>query len=190
MNGFLLSAGRGTRLKQLTEHTAKPALPVAGLPMLAYSLSLFYHAAVKKLAVNTHHCAQTIDAVFERAARPWQLLISHETELLDTGGGVKKCEKFLHDDTVLLANGDVVCDVDVANVLECHRSSQAALTLVVVPHAQANTLAPVTIDAQGQVTDINRTFDKGSAGNHLYAGIAVFEPGLFALLKTEPSSIV
>lgn len=190
MNGFLLAAGRGTRLKHLTEQTAKPALPVAGLPMLAYSLSFFYHAQVKKLAVNTHHCAESINQIFARAETPWQLHLSHETELLDTGGGVKKCEGLLDDDTVLLANGDVVCDVDAVKLITLHRAQQAALTLVVVPHPQANAMAPITIDDKGHITDINRTFDKDSTGNHLYAGIAVFEPELFAFLKSEPSSIV
>lgn len=190
MNGFLLAAGRGTRLRHLTEHCAKPALPVAGLPMLAYSLSLFYQAGVKKLAVNTHHCPQTITEILDRAENPWQLKVSHETELLETGGGVKKCEAFLNDDTVLLANGDVVCDVDAANLLAFHRAQQATLTLVVVPHPQANALAPVTIDSRCSITDINRTFSKHSSGNHLYAGIAVFEPELFSFLKNEPSSIV
>ncbi|HNL09043.1 MAG TPA: sugar phosphate nucleotidyltransferase [Turneriella sp.] len=94
MNGFLLAAGRGTRLKHLTEQTAKPALPVAGVPMLAYSLSFFYHAKVKKLAVNTHHCAESINQIFARAETPWQLHLSHETELLDTGGGSEKVRRF------------------------------------------------------------------------------------------------
>jgi mannose-1-phosphate guanylyltransferase len=190
MNGFLLAAGRGRRLKHLTEHTAKPALPVAGLPMLAYSLNFFYHVGVKKLAVNTHHCPQTITEILNRAKHPFELIISHETKLLDTGGGVKKCEEFLNDDTVLLANGDVVCDLDAKKLIDFHRAQQATATLVVVPHTHADTIAPVTLDAKGQVTDINRALHKDSTGNHLYAGIAVFEPELFAFLQAEPSSIV
>lgn len=189
MNGFLLAAGRGTRLKELTENCAKPALPVAGLPMLAYSLSFFYRAGVKKLAVNTHHCPETITRILDRAEHPWQLKVSHETELLDTGGGVKNCEAFLSDDTVFLANADVVSDVNATGLLQFHRAQNAALTLVVVPHPQANAIAPVSLSGN-RVTDINRTFDKRSSGNYLYAGIAMFEPELFAYLKTEPSSIV
>ncbi|GAB4424279.1 MAG: hypothetical protein OHK0011_04780 [Turneriella sp.] len=190
MNGFLLAAGRGTRLRHLTERCAKPALPVAGLPMLAYSLSFFYHAAVKKLAVNTHHCPQTITRILDRAEHPWQLKVSHETELLETGGGVKKCEAFLNDDTVLLANADVVSDVDVARLLRFHAARQAALTLVVVAHPRANETAPITLGDEDRVIDINRTFSVENSGSHLYAGIAVFEPVLFDYLKTEPSSIV
>ncbi len=190
MNGFLLAAGRGTRLMPLTEKTAKPALPVAGLPMLAYSLSFFYHARVKKLAVNTHHCPASVTQILDKAEKPWQLKLSHEDQLLETGGGVKKCEAFLTDDTVLLANGDVVCDVDAEKLIAFHNAQRAALTLVVVEHPQADAMAPITIDDRGNIIDINRTFDENSTGNHLYAGIAVFEPELFAFLKGEPSSIV
>jgi mannose-1-phosphate guanylyltransferase len=190
MNGFLLAAGRGTRLKELTINTAKPALPVAGLPMLAYSLSFFYQASVKKLAVNTHHCPQTITQILDRAEHPWQLKISHEPDLLDTGGGVKKCEDFLNDDTVLLANADVVADIDIAKLLRFHTARQAALTIVAVPHPRANEIAPITIGDEDAVIDINRTFSAKNTGSYLYAGVAVFEPILFDYLKTEPSSIV
>ncbi len=190
MNGFLLAAGRGTRLKELTANCAKPALPVAGLPMLAYSLNFFYTAGVRKLAVNTHHCPDTITRIRDKAEHPWQLQVSHESELLDTGGGVKKCEAFLRDAPVLLANADIVADIDIPKLLRFHAAREAALTIVAVPHPNANQIAPITIGADDQVTDINRTFSAQSTGSHLYAGVAVFEPILFDYLKTEPSSIV
>lgn len=190
MNGFLLAAGRGTRLKELTANCAKPALPVAGLPMLAYSLNFFYTAGVRKLAVNTHHCPDTITRILDKAEHPWQLQVSHETELLDTGGGVKKCEAFLCNAPVLLANADIVADIDIPKLLRFHAAREADLTIVAVPHSDANQIAPITIGADDQVTDINRTFSAQSSGSHLYAGVAVFEPILFDYLKTEPSSIV
>jgi mannose-1-phosphate guanylyltransferase len=190
MNGFLLAAGRGTRLKPLTDKTAKPALPVAGLPMLAYSLNFFYRAGVKKLAVNTHHFPESITSILGRADQPWDLKISYETELLDTGGGVKRCEAFIADAPVLLANADIVADVDILKLLRFHDARQAALTIVAVPHARANEIAPVSIADDDRVVDINRTFNPQSTGKHLYAGIAVFEPELFSYLRAEPSSIV
>lgn len=190
MNGFLLAAGRGTRLKELTAKIAKPALPVAGLPMLAYSLNFFYTAGVNKLAVNTHHCPETITDLLDKVKHPWQLRVSHETDLLDTGGGVKKCEDFLRDAPVLLANADIVADVDIPKLLRFHAARQAALTIVAVPHPRANEIAPITIGEDDAVTDINRTFSAASTGSHLYAGVAVFESVLFDYLKSEPSSIV
>jgi len=190
MNGFLLAAGRGTRLKALTAKRAKPALPVAGLPMLAYSLSFFYAAKVAKLAVNVHHCPETITDILDQAEHPWRLLVSEESELLDTGGGLKRCEGFLSDAPVLLANADIVADVDIPRLLRFHSAREAALTIVAVPHARANDIAPITIGTDDRVVDINRTLNPLSTGEHLYAGIAVFEPVLFQFLKTEPSSIV
>lgn len=190
MNGFLLAAGRGTRLQELTRHTAKPALPVAGRPMLAYSLNFFYRAAVKKLAINTHHCPESITAILHKLHHPWELKITYEPVLLDTGGGVKNCEEFLRDAPVLLANADIVCDLDVAKLLRFHTARAAELTLVVVPHPRANEIAPITLGENDAVLDINRTFSSKSSGAHLYAGIAIFEPVLFDYLKREPASIV
>jgi len=190
MNGFLLAAGRGTRLKPLTDKTAKPALPVAGLPMLAYSLNFFYQAGVQKLVVNTHHFPESIERLLKKVQHPWELKISREKILLDTGGGVKNCETFLNDAPVLLANADIVADVDIHRLLRFHEARAADLTLVCVPHPQANAIAPITIGTDDAITDINRTFSPGSAGSHLYAGIAVFNPILFRYLREEPSSIV
>jgi mannose-1-phosphate guanylyltransferase len=196
MNGFLLAAGLGTRLKPLTDKTAKPALPVAGLPMLAYSLNLFYQLrsvaphTIDKLLVNTHHAPETITKILGQVDHPWQLHVSHEPKLLDTGGGVKKCESFLRDAPTLLANADIVCDVDVAKLMRFHAARAADLTLVVVPHPRANEIAPITIGEDDRIVDINRTFEIHNSGSHLYAGIAVFEPVLFDYLKSEPSSIV
>ncbi|HRP69458.1 MAG TPA: sugar phosphate nucleotidyltransferase [Turneriella sp.] len=190
MNAFLLAAGLGTRLRPLTDKVAKPALPVAGLPMLAYSLNFFFEAEVKKLAVNTHHAPQTIHRALKKIEMPWQLHISHEEKLLDTGGGVKKCEAFLAGERVLLANGDIVSDVDIARLIRFHEARKAKLTLVVVPHPNANAIAPITIRANDAIVDINRTFDKTNTGSHLYAGVAIFEPILWQYLKSEPSSIV
>lgn len=190
MNGFLLAAGRGTRLKPLTDKTAKPALAVAGLPMLAYSLNFFYQAGVKKLVVNTHHFPGSIDRILKKAVHPWELKISHEKDLLDTGGGVKNCEAFLADAPVLLANADIVADVDIPRLLRFHEARGAALTLVVVPNAGANGIAPISIGGDDAIIDINRTLNPQSTGSHLYAGVAVFQPELFRYLKNEPSSIV
>jgi len=196
MNGFLLAAGLGTRLRPLTDKVAKPALPVAGLPMLAYSLNFFYQLQTEtdhgtdKLVVNTHHAPQTVTRLLDRLDAPWQLHVSHEPQLLDTGGGVKKCEGLLRDAPTLLANADIVCDVDVAKLLRFHAARGADLTLVVIPHPRANEIAPITIGEEDRVVDINRTFDIRNTGSHLYAGIAVFEPALFDYLKSEPSSIV
>lgn len=158
--------------------------------MFAYSLNFFYRAAVQKLAVNVHHFPETITDLLDRAEHPWRLLVSEERELLDTGGGIKKCEAFLADRPVLLANADVVSDVDINALLAFHRTRTAAATLVVVPHAQANDVAPITIDGDNNIKDINRTFDKHSTGEHLYAGVAVFEPEIFSYLKKTPSSVV
>jgi len=158
--------------------------------MLAYSLNFFYRAAVQKLAVNVHHFPETITDILERAEHPWRLLVSEERTLLDTGGGIKKCEAFLADAPVLLANADVVSDVDIHELLQFHRTGKAAATLVVVPNAHANAVAPITLDSDCNIRDINRTFGKESTGEHLYAGVAVFEPEIFSYLKNEPSSVV
>ncbi|MCS6971515.1 MAG: sugar phosphate nucleotidyltransferase, partial [Leptospiraceae bacterium] len=190
LNGFLLAAGRGTRLGPLTQHVAKPALPVAGYPLLAYALNLFYKAKVKKLAINVHHAPRSITDLLARIEQPWQLYVSHEETLLDTGGGVKKCEHFLADAPTLLVNGDIVCDIDPQQLFHFHSVHAADLTLVAIPHPEAEKIAPLAIAPDHRIIDINRTFGKNHSRNCIYAGIAIFQPELFSFLKQEASSIV
>ncbi|WP_052046208.1 nucleotidyltransferase family protein [Candidatus Paracaedibacter symbiosus] len=84
---ILLAAGFGKRLQPLTLTTPKPLLPVQGTPILAHLLDRLRQHGVKKVVVNTHYLAQQLEDYLATVKTP-NILISHEPELLETGGGV------------------------------------------------------------------------------------------------------
>ncbi|NVN57119.1 nucleotidyltransferase family protein [bacterium Scap17] len=134
MRAMILAAGFGTRMRPLTDHTPKPLLEVAGLPLLEHHLLRLEAIDVDKVVINVGHLAGRILSHF--AAKPnaqgqleacWQgrkrsltLIFSHEKTPLETGGGIARALSLSDaltqdagDDTpFLLINGDVWCDVD------------------------------------------------------------------------------
>jgi MurNAc alpha-1-phosphate uridylyltransferase len=111
---MVLAAGYGTRLKPLTDYTPKPLVPVAGRPMIEYSLDKLRAYGIERLVINVSHLkAQLVDYFAGHASKPAarqfpSVHISEEPEPLETGGGLKKAERFLGDDPVFTINSDIL----------------------------------------------------------------------------------
>ena len=88
MRAMIVAAGLGTRLLPLTKLLPKPALPVRGVPLVAYQLALLRDHGVREVAINVHHLPEALEAAAERWCPPGLALrFSREPELLGTGGG-------------------------------------------------------------------------------------------------------
>src|SRR5690242_13037751 len=95
---MVLAAGYGTRLKPLTDHTPKPLVPVAGKPMIEYALDKLQRYGIEKLVVNVSHHKEQLMA-WLAARKNLDAKISEEPEPLETGGGLKKAESFLGNES-------------------------------------------------------------------------------------------
>ncbi|MYH38847.1 MAG: nucleotidyltransferase family protein, partial [Rhodospirillaceae bacterium] len=104
---MLLAAGLGTRMRPLTGAAPKPLLEVGGRTMLDRTLDKALEAGVTRAVVNTHHLAAQIERRLEARAAP-EIVISHEAEILDTGGGVLNALDALGPDPFFVLNSDTV----------------------------------------------------------------------------------
>lgn len=104
---MIFAAGLGLRMRPLTDKTPKPLLPVAGRPVLDHILDRVATAGVDTAVVNTHHLAAQVEAFCEGRTTP-RIVISRETELLETGGGVAKALPLLGTGPFYVINGDVL----------------------------------------------------------------------------------
>lgn len=102
---MLFAAGFGTRMGALTQAHPKPLISVAGRPLLDHALELVDAAALTRRVVNTHYLADQIRA--HLADRP-EILISHEPEILETGGGLRQALPLLGPGPVFTLNTDAV----------------------------------------------------------------------------------
>jgi MurNAc alpha-1-phosphate uridylyltransferase len=98
---MILAAGRGERLRPLTDTVAKPLIPVAGRSLLERSMDRLIAHGVTNIVVNVHHLGQQIADCLKGRAR-----IVHEERLLETGGSVKNALPLLGDGPFFVLNGD------------------------------------------------------------------------------------
>jgi N-acetyl-alpha-D-muramate 1-phosphate uridylyltransferase len=103
---MVLAAGLGTRMRPLTDHTAKPLLPLGGRALLDHALDRLAEAGVERVVVNAHWHGPLIEAHLRRRTAPPRTIVRHETELLETGGSVKAALDLLGPAPFFVVNGD------------------------------------------------------------------------------------
>ena len=134
MKAMILAAGKGTRLKPLTNNTPKALIKVNGVPMLELVIKNLINVGVNEIIINVHYLAdQIIDFLRSKNNFGIRIEISDETnELLDTGGGLKKASWFFDDNKpFILHNVDIISNIDLKEMLVFHKSNKALATLAV-----------------------------------------------------------
>jgi mannose-1-phosphate guanylyltransferase len=186
-SGMILAAGLGTRLRPLTDELPKPLVPLGDAPLLVRVARRLATAGIAPLAFNTHHLAAAFD---QRATDPRSrsvdvaalagLVALHEETILGTAGGVANARAVLGSDEVVVWNGDLEADVDLARLLAAHRSSSRIVTLVVAPREVGE--GTLGLDASGDVVRLRgeRFGEEVSGGDFL--GAHVIGPALVAEL--------
>lgn len=104
---FVLAAGRGERMRPLTDSCPKPLLYVGGRTMLDRALDALEDAGVEEVVVNTHYLADMIEEHLKARKKP-KIKLVREDVLLDTGGGVRKMLDFFGNDPFFVLNADVI----------------------------------------------------------------------------------
>lgn len=104
---MVLAAGRGKRLRPLTETTPKPLIPVSGRALIERAVDRLAEAGVERVTVNLHHLGEQIEALLKGRSAP-TIRFSPEDALLDTGGGVKKALETLGDGPFFVVNADIL----------------------------------------------------------------------------------
>ncbi|MFO0389760.1 MAG: nucleotidyltransferase family protein [Alphaproteobacteria bacterium] len=104
---MVMAAGLGLRMRPMSD-LPKPLVPVAGKPLIDYTLDWLAAAGIQDAVVNTHYQADTLEAHLAKRNTP-KIHISHEPILLETGGGIKKALPLLGDGLFFSTNSDVIC---------------------------------------------------------------------------------
>jgi mannose-1-phosphate guanylyltransferase len=166
---MVLAAGLGTRLRPLTEGCAKPLVPVGDRPALAHVLDRLEAAGFGSVVVNAHHHADDI----ERFAGARGVRVSREEgELLGTAGGVRRArDAGLVTGDVLVWNGDVLGDFDVAALAGAHTRSTAVATLLVRKRSAGE--GNVGVDGGGRVVRLRRSSFGVEASGGEFVGVHV-----------------
>jgi N-acetyl-alpha-D-muramate 1-phosphate uridylyltransferase len=190
VDGMILAAGLGTRLRPLTDHTPKALVPVAGVPMLERIARRLIEAGADRLIVNVHHHADQIRAFIEdRAGFGVEVRISEERGApLETGGGLFHARVSFRGEPFFLHNVDVVSEVDLAGMYAAHAVTGALATLAVSDRPSSRLLE---FDDAGLRARIDRRTGaeeavreaQGETRALAFAGIHVVSPRIFDLME-------
>ena len=186
MKAMLLAAGEGTRLRPLTSTVPKVLLPVAGEPLIEYTLSWLKHHGISELAVNLHHLGTEVQDFLGDGAR-FGVRIAHSPEetLLGTAGGVKRMEHFF-DGTFVVVYGDVLTDFDLSDMVEFHRDKKALVTVAILEVANPWDAGVVEIEENGKIADFIEKPPRGSQlGNLGNGGVYVLEREVLDYIPSE-----
>ncbi|MBU4276796.1 MAG: NDP-sugar synthase [Proteobacteria bacterium] len=180
MRAMILAAGYGTRLRPLTDKRPKCLMPVMNRPLLGLWLGRLQSWGVARAVVNTHHLADMVQAYLkEQVPEGLEVALSHEPEILGTGGGPLAARELLGNEPFLLVNSDVLATAQVPELLRRLEAEDAVAVLGLVDEPRFNTVA---LDEQGRVLGFKGQ-DGPSATRWLtYSGLAALSPRFFDYL--------
>lgn len=133
MKAMILAAGFGTRLGTLTAAKPKALVELAGRPLLEHAITRLKDEGFDEIIINVHHFAeQIIRFIAEKESFGIRIDFSHETDILNTGGGLKKAAHFFDDgQSFLLYNTDILSNIQLQDLKRVHHEKGALVTLAV-----------------------------------------------------------
>lgn len=150
---LVLTAGLGTRMRPLSLVRAKPAVPVAGVPLAGRVLRWLAASGVADAVLNLHHKPESLTAVIgDGGAFGVRVRYSWEPEILGSGGGPARALPLLDAPRFFVVNGDTLTHLDLQAMARQHVERRARVTLAVVPHPDPTHYGGVVIDDAGTVS--------------------------------------
>jgi NDP-sugar pyrophosphorylase family protein len=181
---LLLTAGLGTRLRPLSSVRAKPAMPVAGEPLVRRILRWLVSQGVGDVVLNLHHLPESVSAAVGHGADlGLRARYSFENPVLGSAGGPRRALPLLDAERFLVINGDTLTDLPLSDLVERHGRSGALVTLAVVPNTAPHRYGGVLVGDDGVVTGF---VGRGSrTPSWHFIGVQVAEAAAFADLPSD-----
>lgn len=171
MKAMILAAGRGERMRPLTDHTPKPLLKVGDKALIVWHIERLVTAGFKELVINYAHLGQQIeDTLGDGSAWGAQIVYSPEKTALETAGGIANALPLLGCLPFLVVNGDVFCEVDFAHLK--FKLGQGKLAhLVMVDNPPQHPTGDFALQSDTLKTDGEEKLT--------FSGVGVYSPSLF-----------
>ena len=186
MKAMILAAGRGERMRPLTDHTPKPLLKVGGKPLIVWHIERLAKAGFTEIIINHAHLGHMIEMALGGGAE-WGVSIQYSPEkiALETAGGIANALHLLGDEPFLVVNGDTFTDFDFASLAPRPQAGQGLGRGAAVPNNLAHL---VLVDNPPQHPNGDFAIDEGLLKNTgepmlTFSGVGVYHPALFASIQ-------
>jgi N-acetyl-alpha-D-muramate 1-phosphate uridylyltransferase len=175
MKAMVLAAGRGERLRPLTDTLPKPLLSVRGKPVIAWTIERLARAGISELVINHAHLGHKVEqALGDGRGFGVAIRYSPEAEALETAGGIANALPLLGPDPFVVVNGDVFCDFDFA-ALRTRSLGERLAHLVLVSNPEHNAAGDFVLNGAGVAMD--------GGAKLTFSGIALYRPELFSTVE-------
>jgi MurNAc alpha-1-phosphate uridylyltransferase len=172
MKVMLLAAGRGERLRPLTDEVPKALVEAGGKPLIGWHLERLARAGFREAVINVSHLGERIvERIGDGARYGLRVQYSRERERLETAGGIANALPLLGREPFLLVNADVYCECDFAR-FQTFALGERLAHLVLVPNPPHRPKGDFSLRAGRVGSD--------AAPRYTYAGVAVMKPALVA----------
>lgn len=184
MEGLILAAGLGTRLRPLTDDRPKALVEINGKTLLEIVMRRFADAGVVRCVVNVHHFGDMLVDYIGSKEWPCEVLISDERQmLLDTGGALKHAAHlFSGKEPILVHNVDILSAIDF-RLLERHHLQNG--NLVTLCTSQRETKRMLLFDESGRLVGRAGEVDSAGCVPMAFSGVSMVDPKLFPLLPVD-----
>jgi len=179
VKAMILAAGVGERMRPLTDHTPKPLLCVAGMPLIEHHIRHLAQAGFTDLVINVSHLAQQIIDYCGDGGR-WGVSIAYSREdmPLETAGGIVNARPLLTSEPFLVVNGDIWIDYGFAQLINYQPRPSEYARLVMVANPPQHPLGDFWLDREGWVREL-----RPGATGLTYAGVGVYTWQFFAGMR-------
>ena len=199
MKAMILAAGKGTRIRPITQTIPKPMIPILQKPVMEFLVELLRQHGFDQIMVNVSHLADVIENYFRDGQKfGVQIAYSFEGrieegemigEALGSAGGMKRIQDFspFFDDTFVVLCGDALIDLDLTAAVKWHREKGAIATIVMksVPREEVPSYGVVVTDESGKIKAFQEKPSVEEAlSTDINTGIYIFEPEIFKYIPS------
>lgn len=200
MKAMILAAGKGTRVRPITNDTPKPMIPLLQKPILESIIEHLKNNGVDEIIINTSYLSSKIENYFGNGSKYGvQIAYSFEGEMVDeqiipkalgSAGGMKKVQEFSNffDDTFMVLCADALIDLDIQKVVKEHKRKNSIATVVLkeVPKDEVFKYGVVNLDVEDKITVFQEKPNVNEAVSNLAnTGIYIFEPEIFEYIPKD-----
>ncbi|MDP1654187.1 MAG: nucleotidyltransferase family protein [Rhodocyclaceae bacterium] len=173
---MILAAGRGERMRPLTDETPKPLLMAGGKPLIVWHIEALVRAGIRGIVINHAHLGHRLEAALGDGTRfGARIAWSPESEALETAGGIANALPLLGSGPFAVINGDIACDFDYARLNHAAstlREADGLAHLVLVPNPPHHPQGDFAL-CEGKVIEQGEPM-------LTFSGIGLYAPALFA----------
>ncbi len=208
MKVLILAGGLGTRLSEETRLIPKPMVEIGGKPILWHIMKIYSYFGFNDFIILTGYKSHVIKDYFVNYYRqysditvdmlnntveihkmqtePWRVTMLYTGQITMTGSRIKKAQKYLNNEPFLLTYGDGVADIDIFELIKCHKKSKKYLTLSAVK--PSGKFGAIDIDYDGSIKSFSEK-PKGD-NNMINGGFMVVEPEVFNFIDDKRDDVV